>query len=195
MKTLFAMLGLGLIPAVLCLMAGALVMGMGHGWGLPLEYAFLSFGLYPLAMARWGWIDRDTPWGRDAVLTAVLAGAAAATLLGSRAMPPPASPVLEAFILLGLPALYWIVGAALRRSRRQAAFGDAVLLALGLALDVAAWLDAVSPDQLRSTAFALTPWLPLWLGWQAIVAAALYRHTRPPNRDRSAERSLRSPDR
>lgn len=178
--TLFGMLGIGLLLGVLCLVAGYLVVGMGHGWDLPANYGFLSLILYTLAMARWGYVGRDTAWSKDAALTSVLAVPLLWMFFDMGLLPPPLfpPPAPHWLDIATAAAAYLLAGYALRRSRWQAAFGDGALLAIGIALDVAAVAEAVSPDQLRSAGGTLFPWLPLWLGWQAIAAAALVRHLR-----------------
>lgn len=175
--SLIAMLSTGLLLGVLCVVTGYVVVGMGHGWGLPAQYGFLSLVLYPLAMARWGWIDRDTPWSRDVALTAVLGLITLALCADLDVAGPPPFPGVEV-VALALPVLYWLVGRALRPRRLQAAFADGAWLAVGVALDLAALADLRATTDPVPPLALMVPWLLLWLGWQAVLAAALAGHLR-----------------
>lgn len=163
----------GLLLGGLCLAAGLLVVGMGHGWELPFKYGVFSFLLYPLAIVRWRCIDTATPWARDVRISAAIT-----------------VPILLLFVFIGgfryvvlfaaLP-FYWLAGRVLG-GRWSALFGDAVLLAIGIALSIAALIDHNSSTYAaRSWPFQLY-WLPTWLGWQVIAALALVRHLRERSR-------------
>lgn len=176
---------IGLVLGMLCAAAGLLVVGMGHGWGLPLRYGILSLLLYPLAMLRWRWLGGETSWRRDGALAAaftVLIVAAAAHL---DALPPaPRSEALRWLILAGVPVAYGLAGWALERRGLHTAFADAALLATGIVWDVAAWNafngDTDGAGLARVYPGTVIPWLLLWLGWQAVAVLALFRHLRRP---------------
>lgn len=182
-------MAIGLAFGMLCAAAGLPVVGMGHGWGLPLRYGFLSLLLYPLAMLRWRSLDGARPWRRDIILTAVWTLLILPLATHLEALPPaPRSNALQWLVLAGLPAAYGLAGWALERHRLHTAFADAALIAVGVLLDLAAWHafngDTDGAGLARVYSGTVIPWLVLWLGWQAVAILALMRHLR--RRARSA---------
>ena len=178
LAALVGLVGFGLLLGTLCLAAGWLVIGMGHGWDLPQRLGVLSLLLYPLALTRLAWIARTTPWPQDATWTLLALAILLLLAIGLDVMPPP--PPVEALGWLALAllaALYWLGGHLLEPSGWQAAWGDGALLALGLALDLRAWVAFVDPNELHPAGL-IGPWLVLWLGWQAVAGLALVRHLR-----------------
>lgn len=169
--------GLGL--AILCAAAGHLVLGMGHGWDLPARYGALSLLFYPLAMARWRWIDAATSWRSDVGLTAAVAIPVLLLLALFGPLPHPSRIAVTGwftFVVGG--GLYWWVGRVLSRRGLQAAWGSAVLLAIGVALDLIALVQASTDPRAAASGVLILPWLLLWIGWQVVTALALVRQLR-----------------
>lgn len=170
----------GAILALLCMGAGLLVVGMGHGWEAPLEYGFFSLFFYPLAFMRL-WVDPGSPWRRDLSLTALVATPALLLLIVAGR---PAVVAGEMFgglfaLAVGVP-LFWFAARALGRSGRQAAVVDGALLALGVPLDIAALADGLASPRAHQAGAFVAVWAVLWLGWQVVAAVALVRHLRAP---------------
>lgn len=162
----------------LCLAAGQLVLGMGHGWDLPRLYGLIALILYPLALIRYGWLTPTTPWRQDALITAVIALPFLTLLAATRVLPYPTGIPSARWIVLGLIALYFAVGFALKASRKQALWGDAILVLAGLLMDGAAIVAFMDSGTAQRSGLLLFPWMALWLGWQGIAMLALSRHWR-----------------
>lgn len=170
-------LGTGLLLGLLCLAAGQLVLGMGHGWDLPRAFGALSLLFYPLAMIRWQWLDRRASWQQDASTMALVAAPLFLVLVLSGVLPNPVGFQIEGWVIvLGALSAYALACAAMRRSRAYVLVGDAALLLLGLLLDFVAASDFLASSEASGSALLALPWILLWLGWQVIAAAALRHH-------------------
>lgn len=169
-------LGTGLLLGLLCLAAGQLALGMGHGWELPRRYGAVSLALYPLAFARWRWVGRDLPWVRDLMLVAGILVPILFVLTLVGALPSLHRINLSGWtIVLGGAVLYVGAGVLAARSGRQAMAGDVGLLVLGILLDAVALGSAATLHNPAAITLAL-PWVALWLGWQVVTVLALIRH-------------------
>lgn len=175
-------LGAGLVSAALCTAAGYLALGMGHGWNLPARLGAFSFVLYPLALARWRWVNGSTPWRVDTALTAGVALPVLLLLALSGWATHPGRIAATGWLTLVVSAgMYWWMGRVLARRRLQAAWGSGALLAIGVVLDVLALGEASTETRAWASGVLILPWIPLWLGWQVAAALALVRHLRTRN--------------
>ena len=173
-------LGAGLGLAAACTAAGYLALGMGHGWDLPARFGAFSFLLYPLALARWRWVNGSTPWRADIALTAAVAIPMLLVLALFGWAPHPGRIASTGWAtLVILAAVYWWVGRVLASRGLQAAWGSGVLLAIGVALDLLALGKAATDTRAWAAGVLILPWIPLWLGWQVAAALATVRQLRP----------------
>lgn len=161
---------------------GFLVLGMGHGWDVPLRFSLYGFVFFPAALAL---LTRGG--GKLRLLDLILTGAAilvglvlAGDLLTSgfhrgdysSIGPPyvPAGAIAAAGIALGLWA---------RHAGQTRLWPELTLLTIAFLSDLALWYEARYGDSIwhyRGDFFEHL-WLFLWSLWQWAVLAALAART------------------
>jgi hypothetical protein len=166
----------------LCVGAALIVMGMGHGWGAPITFGWLSLLFFPLAIFRWrvgmiSWLDDIAT-----TLIIVLILLAVAVIIGpfiGGGLPIGAIHMQGWLLILSIFGIYIGLHMLFNRIQLSRLWGDIVLLCIALLCNIAIYRDATGDAAFgfRGNAFEIL-WLAIWGIWQAIVLIATVRHLR-----------------
>lgn len=171
----------GISFGALIAFVGFIVVGMGHGWGMPSQLSIFAPLICSLAAFRFFGIKHRLSTRQDIIGTWIICGLFILPLclwaVVDSGLDPSLLPVLA--IVLFAFVVYAVLRSVLKSKRAGLIFGDVLLLAIGLWSDVMLYKSAVSDEAFgyRGDAFEHI-WLTLWAVWQVIVLVGLVRKLR-----------------
>ena len=171
----------GITFGALIAFMGFIVIGMGHGWGMPSQLSIFAPLICSIAAFRFFGAERNLTVRQDIIGTWIICGLFILPLFLWAVVDSGIDPsLLSVFaIVFFMLVIYAILRTVLKSAHAGLIFGDVLLLAIGLWSDVMLYKSAVSDEAFgyRGNMFEHF-WLVLWAAWQVAVLVALVRKLR-----------------